>query len=130
VVLTKFHKLSSICWPTKVIDIPEDLKYFHFRATFDFECYFKHESHHPRNTEKLTWEAEHVPLSVSVFSNIPGYDEHKCFVSSGDTREMIQKFVETQSLLITTTRNLPFHSVRNRHHRGTVRVLAERMGRK
>jgi hypothetical protein len=76
------------------IDIPEDLKYFPYRATFDFECYFKRETEHPRNTAKLTWEAEHIPLSVSVCSDVPGYDEPKCFVSSGSTSEMIQQFVE------------------------------------
>ena len=76
------------------IDIPEDLKYFPYRATFDFECYFKRETEHPRNTAKLTWEAEHVPLSVSVCSNVPGYDQLKCFVSSDSTSEMIQQFVE------------------------------------
>ena len=43
---------------------------------------------------KLTWEAEHIPLGVSVCYNIPGYDKTKCFVSSGDTREIIQQFVE------------------------------------
>jgi hypothetical protein len=42
----------------------------------------------------LTWEAEHIPLSVCVCSNVPGYDEPKCFVSSGSTSEMIQQFVE------------------------------------
>jgi hypothetical protein len=76
------------------IDIPEDLKYFPYRATFDFECYFKCETEHPRNTAKLTWEAQHIPLSVSVCSNVPGYDQPKCFVSSGSTSEMIQQFVE------------------------------------
>ncbi|CAB4021097.1 Zinc finger and SCAN domain-containing 22, partial [Paramuricea clavata] len=76
------------------IEIPEDLKYFPYRATFDFECYFKRETEHPRNTAKLTWEAEHIPLSVSVCSNVPGYDQPKCFVSSGSTSEMIQQFVE------------------------------------
>ncbi|CAB4000813.1 Zinc finger and SCAN domain-containing 22, partial [Paramuricea clavata] len=76
------------------IEIPEDLKYFPYRATFDFECYFKHTSNHSRNTEKLTWQAEHIPLSVSVCSNVPGYTEPKCFVSSGDTSKMIQEFVE------------------------------------
>ena len=75
------------------IHIPEDLKYFPYRATFDFECYFKKEDQHPRNTKKLTWEAEHIPLSVSVCSNVPGYDQPKCFVSSGNTREMIKQFV-------------------------------------
>ncbi|CAB3985404.1 Zinc finger and SCAN domain-containing 22 [Paramuricea clavata] len=76
------------------IEIPEDLKYFPYRATFDFECYFKRETEHPRNTAKLTWEAEHIPLSVSVCSNVPGYDQPKCFVSSGSTSEMIQHFAE------------------------------------
>ena len=76
------------------IDIPEDLKYFPYRATFDFECYFKRETEHPRNTAKLTWEAEHIPLSVSVCSNVPGYDQPKCFVSTGNTNDMIQEFVE------------------------------------
>jgi hypothetical protein len=76
------------------IEIPEDLKYFPYRATFDFECYFKRETEHPRNTAKLTWEAEHIPLSVSVCSNVPGYEQPKCFVSSGSASEMIQQFVE------------------------------------
>jgi hypothetical protein len=90
----KYPKPSSICWPTKVSTFPEDLKYFPYRATFDFECYFKRETSHPRNTAKLTWEAEHIPLSVSVCSNVPGYDEPKCFVSSCSTSAMIQEFVE------------------------------------
>ena len=76
------------------IVIPEELKYFPYRATFDFECYFKKEDQHPKNTAKLTWEAEHVPLSVSVCSNVPGYDEPKCFVSSGNTREMLKQFID------------------------------------
>ena len=65
------------------IMIPEELKFFPYRATFDFECYFKKDQH-PRNTPKLTWEAEHVP----------GSDQPKCFVSSGSTKEMIKQFVE------------------------------------
>ena len=76
------------------IQIPEDLKYFPYRATFYFQCYFQKEDQHPRNTAKLTWEAEHVPLSVSVCSNVPGYDQPKCFVSSCNTREMIKQFVD------------------------------------
>ena len=76
------------------IHIPKDLKYFPYRATFDFECYFKKDDQHPRNTAKLTWEAKHVPLSVSVCSNVPGYDEPMCFVSSGNTREMLKQFID------------------------------------
>ena len=74
--------------------IPEKLNYVPYRATFNFECYFKKENKHPRNTAKLTWEAEHVPLSVSVCSNVPVYHEPKCFVSSGNTREMLKQFID------------------------------------
>ena len=74
------------------IEIPEDLKYFPYRATYDFECYFKRKTDHPRNTAKLTWEVEHIPLSVSVCSNVPGYDQPKCFVSPGNTGDMIKQF--------------------------------------
>ena len=86
---TIFHLLED-----KGIHIPEDLKYFPYRATFDFECYFKKEDQHLRNTAKLTWEAEHIPLSVSVCSNVPGYDQPKCFVSSSNTREMLKQFID------------------------------------
>ena len=76
------------------VEIPDDLKYFPYRATYDFECYFTHETVHLQNTAKLTWEAEHIPLNVSLCSNVPGYDYPKCFVSSGNTGDMSKQFVE------------------------------------
>jgi hypothetical protein len=33
-------------------------------------------------------------VSVSGWSNVPGYDQPNCFVSSGNTNDMIQEFVE------------------------------------
>ena len=73
---------------------PVEQRYFRYCCAFDFECYFKKENQHPRNKEKLTWEDGHVQLSVSVCSNAPGYDQPKCFVSSGSTKEMIKLFFE------------------------------------
>ena len=53
---------------------PEEARYFPYRATFDFECYFdKEKAQELKNTDKLTWQSAHVPLSVSVCSNVPGY---------------------------------------------------------
>ena len=49
----------------------EDLRYYPYRATFDFECYFNDERL-PSDSDKLQWSARHVPLSVSVASNVPG----------------------------------------------------------
>ena len=52
----------------------EEWWYFPYRATFDSECYFNQEkAQELKNTEKLTWQSTHVPLSVSVWSNVPGY---------------------------------------------------------
>ena len=84
--------------------VPEEGRYFPYRATFDFECYFeKEKAQELRNTEKLTWQSTHVPLSVSVCSNVPGYEEPKCFVSEGDPNQFITEFI--QYLLSISTKS-------------------------
>ena len=75
--------------------VPEEARYFPYRATFDFECYFdKEKGQELKNSEKLTWQSAHVPLSVSVCSNVPEYQEPKCFVSNGDPKEFIEEFIQ------------------------------------
>ncbi|CAB3995824.1 Hypothetical predicted protein [Paramuricea clavata] len=59
-----------------------------------FELNIHRETEHLQNTAKLTWEAEHIPLSVSVHSNVSGYNRPKCFVSSGCASDMIKEFVD------------------------------------
>ena len=54
------------------IVVSDYLRYYPYRATFDFECYFNDERL-PTNTDHVEWIARHVPLSVSVASNVPGY---------------------------------------------------------
>ena len=77
------------------IIVPEEARYFPYRATFDFECYFdKEKAEELKSTEKLNWQSAHVPLSVSVCSNVPDYQEPKCFVSNGDPKEFIEEFIQ------------------------------------
>ena len=77
------------------IDVPDDLKFFPHRATFDFECYFENLSaEYHGNTDKLHWEQKHVPLSVSVCSNVPDHTEPKCFVSNGDPHQLIADMMQ------------------------------------
>ena len=64
------------------------LRYFPYRATFDFECYFSDERL-PVNSDKLQWSVRHVPLSVSVASNVPGYEPALCFVTDGDADKLV-----------------------------------------
>ena len=51
----------------------------------------------------MNWQSAHVPLSVSVFSNVPEYRDPKCFVSSGDPKEFITEFI--QYLVSTSTKS-------------------------
>jgi len=75
--------------------VPEEARYFLYRATFDFECYVdKEKAEELKSTEKLNWQSAHVPLSVSVCSSVPEYQEPKCFVSSGDPKEFITEFIQ------------------------------------
>lgn len=75
------------------IEIPERLKYFKFFATYDFEFMFTQDQL-PQNTEKLTWENKHVPLSVSCCSNIPGFTDPKCYITEGDSVQLLKQFVD------------------------------------
>ena len=75
--------------------VPEEARYFPYHATFDFECYFdKEKAQKLKNTDKLNWQSSHVPLSVKVCSNVPGYQEPKRFVSNGDPNESITEFIQ------------------------------------
>ena len=42
------------------------------------------------NSSKLTWQSAHVPLSVSCCSNVPGYEDPKCF----DPDQFITEFIQ------------------------------------
>ena len=64
------------------------LRYFPYRATFDFECYFSDERL-PTNTDHVEWIARHVPLSVSVASNVPGYEPAQCYITDGDSVKLV-----------------------------------------
>ena len=68
----------------KGIIVPEEACYFPYHATFDFQCYFDKEKAEELKTQKLNWQSSHVPLSESVCSNVPGYEEQKCFMSNSD----------------------------------------------
>lgn len=50
--------------------IPQQLTFFPYRETFDFKGMFNRKAG-LTNTKKLSWEAKHVPLSVSVCCNVP-----------------------------------------------------------
>ena len=68
--------------------VDEGLRYYPYRATFDFECFFTGDNL-PTDTDHVQWVARHVPLSVSVASNVPGYEPALCFVTDGDADKLV-----------------------------------------
>ena len=75
------------------IDIPQDLRNFPYRATFDIECLLKSTD---QSTEKIDYCSEHVLVSVSVCSNVDGFLEPKCFVlgKEGDQKKLVKDMLD------------------------------------
>ena len=76
---TIFDKLAKIG-----VFIPQDMRWSRFRATFDLESYMK----------KTVGNTRHVPMSVSVASNVPGRQGPMCFVSTGDPQRIVNDMLE------------------------------------
>ena len=74
------------------IVVSDSLRYYPYRATFDFECYFNDERL-PTNTDHVEWIARHVPLSVSVASNVPGYEPAQCYITDGDSDKLVEEMM-------------------------------------
>ena len=68
--------------------VSDSLRFYPYRATFDFECFFTGDNL-PADTDHVQWVARHVPLSVSVASNVPGYEPSLCFVTDGDADKLV-----------------------------------------
>ncbi|GFN95224.1 hypothetical protein PoB_002173000 [Plakobranchus ocellatus] len=62
-----------------------------FRATYDFECYFTKSDIPTASAVKTSYTARHVPLSVSVCSNVPGFENPKCLISDGDPQSLVDR---------------------------------------
>ena len=75
------------------IVVGDSLRYFPYRATVDFECYFSDERL-PANSDKVQWSARHVPLSVSVASNVPGYEPAQCYITDGDSDKLVADMID------------------------------------
>ena len=92
------------------IRVNESLRYYPYRATFDFECWFDTEQL-PSDSE-VHWVARHVPLSVSVASNVPGHERVKCLVTNGDSN----KLVIDMMALLTSMSDAAYDSIKDKEN--------------
>lgn len=79
------------------IQVEEDLKFSKYMATFDIEVFYPSEAVLPEKRAKLEYKSEHSLLSVSVCSNVPDFDQPRCFIIGGpemeDAKELVANFV-------------------------------------
>lgn len=83
---TVFQKLEA-----EGIKIPHDLRFFPYRAVYDFECRFQETD--STGGGKLKFTKILIPASFSVKSNVPGFDTPFNYIS-GDPKDLIEHFVD------------------------------------
>jgi hypothetical protein len=75
------------------VEVPDWLRCHKYRATFDYEAY-QTDRREAGVKVPAGYVTKHVPMSCSVASNVPGFDEGPvCFVSRGDPGEVVERMV-------------------------------------
>ena len=78
------------------IIVPEEARYFPYHTTFDFEYYFdKDIGQELKNSEKLNWQSSHVPISVSLRSNVPEHQEQNFLCLTVTPKCLLQNLFST-----------------------------------
>ena len=114
--LGKLGKLGKKCSDTSIFDRIEELyndlikkektyilyhnfkpfvtdkkKYYKYECAFDFEAMLK-QIKTDDESKKLQITSEHVPVSVSIFSNVPDYDDKPIFLCNNKPNKLIDQY--------------------------------------
>ena len=91
--MTVFDKLEEygIC-------VPRTQRIFPWFIVYDFEAMLV--PIQGEGSEKLSWTAQHIPISVSICSNVDGFTSPKCIVDP-DTDTLVGSMVEYMQLIAT-----------------------------
>ena len=80
------------------VTVAEEKRYYPYRVTYVIETYMDAEGI-PEDTPQCSYEAVHRLMSISVCSNVPGFMEPTCFVSAGNSKDVVARFVNYLLLL-------------------------------
>ena len=92
---TLFDKLDSFN-----IQYRDDQKLFNILAVFDFESICIPEQKF-KNTETTTWIGKHVPISVSISSNLIAMP---IFLCNSNPRDLVESFIDAVEGLATQSK--------------------------
>ena len=77
----------------RIITLEPDDRFYPYRLCWDCEVYFD-TSELPNSTDRLEFHARHRLASISLVSNVPGYEEAITLVSEGDERDVVFKAMD------------------------------------
>ena len=83
------------CCNVEGITVVDTLRFYPYRATFDFECFFDGKN----LSDRVQWIARHVPLSVSLDSNVPGHESPPCYITDGDSDKLVGSMMSDLSTI-------------------------------
>ena len=89
--------IGGYCEKTKSIfeTLPKkynDKRFFDYYITYDFEAILSKTNN--VRTENLEYTNRHIPVSFSIFSNIPEYDKEPIFECNNNVTELIDLFIK------------------------------------
>ena len=95
--LTIFEELENYG-----VNIPLQDRVYKYRMTFDCEVFLTR-GDTPPNTLKVEYSHKHHLASVSVSSNVPGFQDPRCFVSDGSPKDLMLQVVKYMLIIANTT---------------------------
>lgn len=61
--------------------------------SFEFECIFS-STNRLESPNELTWNTKHIHVSVSLCCDEPENDQPKCFVTNGNSNQLVKELVD------------------------------------
>ena len=80
------------------ITVVDKLRFYPYRATFDFECFFNVDNLHD-DSDRMQWISRHVPLGVSLASNGPAHEIPQGYVTYGDSDKLVGAMMSGLSVI-------------------------------
>ena len=75
------------------INIPIPDRIFKYRIVFDCEVYLS-SGDTPANTSKVEYTHRHHIASISVCSNVPNFEEPRCFILNSSAKDLVETMVK------------------------------------
>ncbi|KAJ8314770.1 hypothetical protein KUTeg_006920 [Tegillarca granosa] len=85
------------------IVVPETERIFPWFITYDMESMLERVSE--SSTERLVWTQKHVPISVSICSNVEGYTQPQCLVDP-DQEQLTDAFINSLQTIAEEVKHL------------------------